>query len=55
MILNQTILCRAAVLSSTARRAFSTTTIAFENKPQFKREGPTALKGDKHKFDDGRK
>lgn len=42
------------MLSSTARRAFSTTTIAFENKPQFKREGPTALKGDKHKFDDGR-
>lgn len=54
MIANQVLLRRAAVLSSTSRRAFATTTGAFNTTPQFKREGPAAHKGDKHKFDDGR-
>ncbi|GAC97369.1 transketolase [Pseudozyma hubeiensis SY62] len=54
MIVNQLLLRRTAVLSSSSRRAFSTTASAFNSTPQFKREGPTAHKGDKHKFDDGR-
>ncbi|EST07015.1 hypothetical protein PSEUBRA_003649 [Kalmanozyma brasiliensis GHG001] len=54
MIVNQMLIRRAALLSSTSRRAFSTTATAFNNTPQLKREGPTAHKGDKDKFDDGR-
>ncbi|SPO31920.1 uncharacterized protein UTRI_06642_B [Ustilago trichophora] len=54
MIANQTILRRTAVLSSNTRRAFSATTRSFNATPQPKREGPTAHKGDKGKFDDGR-
>lgn len=55
MIANQTLLRSTAVLSATSRRAFSTTVRAFNVTPQLKREGPTAHKGDKGKFDDGRK
>ena len=53
--LNSMLLRRTAVLSSTSRRAFSASTAAYNATPQLKREGPTAHKGDKGKFDDGRK
>ncbi|SJX66579.1 uncharacterized protein SRS1_16801 [Sporisorium reilianum f. sp. reilianum] len=54
MAANQMLLRRTAVLSWTSRRTLTTSARAFNVTPELKREGPTAHKGDKHKFDNGR-